>query len=91
MADRPVKCTSCDVSAQVILEYNTPQKVVCPQCGSSESYAEFQRSVGHQASAYAADQIGKTFRDMARKNKRIKYKPGNVRAHSPLFRVEFDG
>ena len=90
MADRPVKCTSCEASAHVILEENTPQKVVCPQCGSSESYAEFQRSVGRQASAYAADQIGKTFREMARSNKNIKYKPGNIGAHRPRFRVEFN-
>ena len=30
MADRPAKCSSCDVPAQVILEDNIPQKVVCP-------------------------------------------------------------
>ena len=59
MADRPVKCSSCDVPAQVILEENIPQKGVCPRCGMSESYEEFQRSVGHQASAYASKELGK--------------------------------
>ena len=40
---------------QVILEEGTPQMVVCPHCGMSESYEDFQRSVGHQASPrYAA-------------------------------------
>ena len=80
MADRPVKCSSCDVPAQVILEENIPQKVVCPRCGMSESYEEFQRSVGHQASAYASKELGKAFRDMARGNKNIRYKPGNIRS-----------
>ena len=61
MADRPAKCSSCDVPAQVILEDNIPQKVVCPRCGMSESYGEFQRSVGHQASAYASKELGKAF------------------------------
>ena len=89
MEDRPVKCSSCDVPAQVIVEENTPQKVVCPQCGMSESYEDFHRSVGHQASAYAWKELGKAFRDMARGNKDIRYKPGNIRSHRPNFRVEF--
>lgn len=91
MTGKPAKCTSCDVPAQVILEEDTPQEVVCPRCGSSESYAEFQRSVGHQASAYAAAEIGKGFSDIARRNKNIKYKPGNIRSHSPRFRVDLGG
>ena len=89
MEDRPVKCSSCDVPAQMIVEENTPQKVVCPQCGMSESYEDFHRSVGHQASAYASKELGKAFRDMARGNKDIRYKPGNIRSHRPNFRVEF--
>ena len=41
MVDRLVKCSSCDVPAQVILEENIPQKVVCSHCGVSESYEDF--------------------------------------------------
>lgn len=89
MADSPVKCSGCDVPAQVILEENTPQKVVCPRCGASESYVDFQRSVGNQASVYASEAIGKSLRDMARRNKSVGYKPGNIRPHSPKFRVDF--
>ena len=89
MVDRLVKCSSCDVPAQVILEENIPQKVVCSHCGVSESYEDFQRSVGHQASAYASKEFGKAFRDMARRNKNIRYKPGNIRSHRPNFRVGF--
>ena len=91
MADRPVKCSSCDVPAQVILEENTPQKVVCPHCGMSESYEDFQRSAGHQASAYASKELGKAFKDMARKNKNIGYKPGETKSHRPRLRVDFTG
>lgn len=89
MADRPVKCNSCDVPAQVILEENTPQKVVCSQCGASETYVDFQQSVGHQASAYASGEIGKSLRDMARRNKNVRYRPGTSRHHTPKFRVDF--
>ena len=39
MGDTPVKCSSCDVQAQVVLEGDTPKEVVCPRCGLSESYA----------------------------------------------------
>ena len=88
MTDKAVRCTSCGIPAQVIVEGNTPQRVTCPQCGASESYADFQQSAGHQASAYAADKIGKTLRDIARGNKNIKYKPGNIRRHNPKFRVD---
>ena len=85
MADRPVKCSSCDVPAQVILEENIPQRVLCPRCGMSERYEEFQRSVGHQASAYASKELGKAFRDMARGNKNIRYKPGTSGPIVPTF------
>ena len=88
MANTPVKCSSCNVPAQVTLEENIPQKVICPRCGMSESYEDFQRSVGHQASAYASKEFGKAFRDLARGNKDIRYKPGNIRSHRPNFRVE---
>ena len=87
MTDRPVKCSSCDVSAQVILEEDIPQEVVCPRCGMSESYEDFQRSVGHQASAYASEELGKALRGMAGGNKNIRYKPGSIRSHRPNFRV----
>ena len=66
MADNPVKCSGCDVPAQVILEEDTPQKVVCPRCGASESYVDFQRSVGNQASAYASEAIGKSLKGCVR-------------------------
>jgi hypothetical protein len=91
MGDTPVKCSSCDVQAQVVLEGDTPKEVVCPRCGVSESYADFQRSVGHQASAYAAEEIGKVFRDMARRSRSVTYKPGNLQSNNPKFCVEFPG
>ena len=89
MGDTPVKCSSCEVQAQVILEDGYPREVTCPSCGVSESYADFQRSLGHQASAYAADRIGKVFKDMARGSKNIRYTPGHRPTRSSQFRVDF--
>ena len=89
MGDTPVKCSSCEVQAQVILEGGTPCEVVCPRCGASESYADFQRSLGHQASDYAADKIGKVFKDMARGSRNIKYTPGHRPTRRSQFKVEF--
>ena len=91
MADKAVKCSSCNVSANVTLEGGIPQKVVCPRCGESESHADFQLSAGHQASAYAADKIGNALKGIAKGNKNIRYKPGSIRQHSPKFRVDLTG
>ena len=91
MESRPVKCNACEVPAQVILEGNAPQKVVCPRCGGSESYADFQKSVGHQASVYASDRIGRALWEMASGNKNITYKPGNIRSRRSQFRLDFPG
>ena len=91
MGDTPVKCSSCDVQAQVVFEGGTPKEVICPGCGVSESYADFQRSVSHQASAYAAEEIGKAFRDMAKRSRSVTYKPGNLQSNNPRFRAEFPG
>ena len=89
MADRPGKCSSCDIAAQVVLEGSTPQKVVCPQCGMSESYEDVQQSVSHQALAHGSKELGKAFSDIAKGNRNIRYEPGSVRSHRPNFRVEF--
>ena len=89
MGDTPVKCSSCDVQAQVILEEGTPCEVTCPRCGALESYADFQRSLGRQVSAYAADKIGKVFKDVARGNKSVKYIPGHRPPRHSQFKVEF--
>ena len=91
MADKDVKCSDCDVPAQVILEEGEPQKVFCPQCGVAESYKDFQQSALHQASVYANNRIGKSLEGIARKNKNFKYKPGNIRPHNPKFRVDLTG
>ena len=88
MTEKDVKCSECEVSAQVILEGNTPERVVCPQCGASESYAEFKESTGQQMTGYAAGRLSKTFKKLARNNKNITYKPGNIRPHNPKFRVD---
>ena len=91
MGDTPVKCSSCDVQAQVIFEGGTPKDVVCPRCGASESYTDFQESVGQQATAYAAKEIGKAFRDMAGRSRNVTYKPGNLRRINPKFRIDISG
>ena len=51
MANEPIKCSSCNVGAHVILEGDIPQKVVCPRCRTSEDYARVKQSIGHQAAA----------------------------------------
>ena len=66
MAKEPIKCGSCNVAAHVILEGDIPQKVVCPRCGTSEDYTRVKQSIGHQAAAYAADEIGKALKGLAR-------------------------
>jgi predicted RNA-binding Zn-ribbon protein involved in translation (DUF1610 family) len=91
MAEKPVKCSNCNVSANVLLENDTPQRVSCPQCGTSESYEDFQESVRQQTLAYAASELGKALSDIARKNKGIKHIPGNIKTHSPKFELDFTG
>ena len=89
MAILPTKCSTCDVSAQVVFEENTPQKVICPKCGAYESYKDFQLSVGHQTKAYASKKIGKALGDNAKSNRNFTYTPGKISSHHPNFRVEF--
>ena len=89
MAEKPVKCSSCKVSANVETEDNTPLRVICPQCGTSESYEAFQESVQHQMAAFAAGEIGRTLNEIAKGSKSFKYKPGNLRPHSPKFQLDF--
>ena len=91
MADKDVKCSDCDVPAQVILEEGQPQNVVCPQCGVEESYEDFQQSALDQASVYARNVVGKSLKGMARKNKEFRYEPGNIRPFNPRFRVDLAG
>ncbi len=89
MANEPIKCSSCNVAAHVILEGDIPQRVVCPRCGTSEDYARVKQSIGHQAAAYAADEIGKALKGLARGNKGVSYKPGRIRSQRSKFRVDF--
>ena len=89
MEETPVNCSSCEVQARVILDGDTPREVVCPRCGASESYEDFQRSVGLQASAYAANKMGEVFKDIARKNKNVKYTAGHRPTHRSQFKVVF--
>ena len=84
MANKPIKCSRWNVAAQMILERNTPKKVVCPRCGASEDYARFEQSIGDQAAAYAADEIGKALKGLARGNKQ-----GNIRSQRSKFRMDF--
>ena len=89
MANEPIKCSSCNVGAHVILERDIPQQVVCPRCGTSEDYARVKQSIGHQAAAYAAEEIGKALKGIARGNKGVSYKPGRIRSQRSKFRVDF--
>ena len=61
--------------------------VVCPNCEQSETYSEFQRSVGQQMTNYAADVIGKSLKNLARGNKYMSFEPGRRSTHTPKFRV----
>ena len=88
MTEKDVKCSECEVSAQVILEEGSPLKVGCPECGSSESYDDFQQSSLHQASVHASNVIGKSLKDMAMKNKNFRFEPGNIRPPNPSLRLE---
>ena len=88
MADKDVKCSECDVPAQVVFEENIPQTVACPQCGTSQSYAEFEESTGQQMVAYAAASLSRTFKKRARDNKNVTYRPGIVSPNSPKFLVD---
>ena len=87
----PAICNDCEAEAQVVLEGGAPRDVVCPGCGISESYSDFQKSVAQQATVYASSRIGKVLEDIARGNKNIKHRPGNVRPRNHKFRVEFSG
>ena len=88
---RPVKCNSCDASADVTLDGGIPKSVICPECGASENYADFQQSIAFQATEYVSGRLNRALRDMARGNKNIIYKPGHVRSHKPKFRVDMAG
>ena len=89
MGNMPIKCSNCHVQAQVILEGNNPQRVVCPRCGASERYAKTRQSIDQQASAYAREEIDEAIMNLVKGNKNIRYKPGNVRSQPSKFRVDF--
>ena len=89
MADEPIQCSSCNVVAHVILEGDIPQKVVCPRCGTSEDYTRVKQAIGHQAAAYASEEIGKALKGIARGNKGVSYKPGRIISQGSKFSVDF--
>ena len=89
MSERPIRCVGCRAKANVEVRGNTPVNVMCPRCGESQTYSEFQRSVGEQATAYAQETIGKSFTKMARSNNNITYKPARIRKSKPKFTVGF--
>ena len=91
MAKDNVKCSSCNVPANVVLENTEPQRIECPECGEFEAYGDFQESVRLQMVAHAAGELGKTFSEMARGNKHITYRPGNLKSHSPKFKLDLSG
>ncbi len=87
MPEQPVICTRCGSEARVVLEDSQPTMVVCPDCEQSESYSEFQRSVGQQMTNHAADVIGKGLKKHTRGNKYVSFEPGRRSRHTPKFRV----
>ena len=88
MSDQPIKCSRCNVAAQVSVEDGNPKNVVCPQCGVSESYETVRESLRRQMAAHAHEKISKPLKDLARSNKNFSYTPGNVRAPNSNFRVD---
>ena len=88
MANEPIKCSTCNVGSHVILEGDIPQKVVCPRCGTSEDYTRVKQAIGHQAAAFASEEIGKALKGIARGNKRVSYKPGRIVSQRSKFRVD---
>ena len=88
MEKMPVKCDHCNVAAHVITEGTTPKRVICPQCGASEDYGTVVKSIGQQATAYAADKISKSLIKAARGSKTLRYTPGTVRHSRSKFRAD---
>ena len=88
MSNRPVRCNRCNTTARVIVEDNEPKEVVCPQCGESESHAEFMRSIGTQVSAFAVEKISQPLREWAKRDKNVRYKPGTRITPRGKFRVD---
>ena len=87
MSNTPILCNRCDAAAQVVIEGNEPKDVVCPECGETESYAEFKQSVGDQVKGVAADRIGRALKEAARGSRHIRYKPGSRTISRGKFRV----
>ena len=89
MSEQPVRCARCGAKAKVEVRGNTPVSVMCPKCGESQTYSEFQRSLSGQAAAYAQKRIGESFAKAAKNNKHLSYKPGRIRMSKPKFTVGF--
>ena len=89
MSEQPVRCARCHAEANVVVQGQTPVRVNCPKCGESQTYSEFQQSLGEQAAAHAQMVIGGSLAEMARNNKHFTYKPGRVTSCKPKFTVSF--
>ena len=88
MGDKPVKCSSCVVEANVVLEDGSPDKVICPQCGASESYDEVIQSIGNQAAVYAAEFLSASLKRNSKNNKNIRFEGGNIKRLPSKFQVD---
>lgn len=68
MNTKPIRCAKCKTDANVEVVRDIPASVKCPRCGESQSYLEFQQSLGKQVAVYAHEVLDEHFAKMARNN-----------------------
>ena len=96
MADKPIKCRDCQIDAQVVVENDQPQRVVCPRCGASEEFDITVRSLTEQAEAFAAKELQKAFSGMAALDEggmigmSVSHSPAKINEATGKFVLDFD-
>ena len=89
MGDKDVKCTGCNVAAQVAMRGGHPESVTCPRCGTTETYADFMRSIKGQVADFASEQIGQALKKSTMGNRNVRFERGAKRIRPPTrFKIE---
>ena len=92
--DKPIKCGSCKLAAQVVIEDGEPKTVTCSGCGLTRDYSEVRRMIGEQASAFAAKEIQDSLKRGLPKGRTggvtFSHRPAQIRQPSGDFFIELE-
>ena len=64
MSGTPVVCAKCKVQVVVTPDPKPDDRVTCPTCGDSETFQDFERSLGEQVKEHAQAKLEASFKGL---------------------------